>query len=617
MENLIVTTIEVIGPTEILERLRHAIEASATEAGEGDQGLKAFHLDRLKWVAEFPEWGEFIDLEAVESCYPPECVKRESLRPIHKVQHDGRPVRIVDGILVFRVITVSYAPHEFVERLGDLFPVLEITGSSLDRDNGVWERWRVHWAQTELLERRMSAFDGERIWEWVRDGRLWEWTNERNADIMMLQRFLELDVVGRTDADDLLASCQLTYDLLASCQLAYDAMAFPSKRLASRANGYAYSLACTIAEYRHAVASTPEAEESLPWGLKTACHSSPERGIGQATSSFISGVMVEPPAKHGIAEWSNERDDDIRRLQDAVQRNVVDGTNADDLVNACQLAYDAMAFPRKILGALSSGYAYSLAITIASYRQRVASMPDPFDVEEIDAEPPRSFDAKRYKAFETGLKTLLGTASDQGVGDDQLCEALVDYLDERVQSFGSVAARDWALRDFRKHLSDGGRDTIADLVIEWAEEMADDIRWPVAYVYTVTGKLPGGYRDNTTIVMVVEDRQHKIVGYRVFHWEDYATLGDEQQCHFPLYYALDECAVSLGARSVFTFTLDGQPCDSKSIYHDPEQGPHWSRTRFYRDSGVDSQCWLHRLSRHAVEARLDEALFGRVSAREH
>ena len=82
--------------------------------------------------------------------------------------------------------------------------------------------------------------------------------------------------------------------------------------------------------------------------------------------------------------------------------------------------------------------------------------------------------AADYQAFQAGLTALLDGAKD--IGDDQLCEMLVDYLDARIQLRRAGINRDYASRAFHEHLQNKGRSSIAEYVMEWAEECANDIR---------------------------------------------------------------------------------------------------------------------------------------------
>jgi hypothetical protein len=147
-----------------------------------------------------------------------------------------------------------------------------------------------------------------------------------------------------------------------------------------------------------------------------------------------------------------------------------------------------------------------------------------------------------YQAFQTKLAAILDAAKD--IDDDQLCEQMVNYLDEQMQPWGGIN-RDYASRTFQRCLQHHGRDTIADCVLEWAEEVANGIRWPVAFTYIVTGKLPGEYRENTTVVIVVEDRQGKVVGHQVINWCDYAHVENDTECYTALNKAIDNAAVDL------------------------------------------------------------------------
>ena len=128
------------------------------------------------------------------------------------------------------------------------------------------------------------------------------------------------------------------------------------------------------------------------------------------------------------------------------------------------------------------------------------------------------------------------------------------------------------MQAFELHLAAHGQDAIGEYVMEWAEESANNIRWPVAYAYIVTGKLPGEYRQNTTVVIVVEDREGKVVGHRVLDWCDYAHVQDDDQCYRAFNLAIDDAAIALGAQSIFDFHCTSQLHKSVSVAHDPEQG---------------------------------------------
>jgi hypothetical protein len=282
MASLLVTTIEATGPAEDLERVRAAIEESAIELGNGVECLKRYYLDREKWATAFPEWGNCMDLGRLESCYPTKHLNPDALRPHHSTQDDGRPVRIADGVLIIRTETNWTPPVGFAQRLGDLFPSLEIVGASLELTNGIFERWRSHGGQTELLERRESAFVGEAIVEWEKDDRVWMWANEREADIRMLHTFLELDVANGADSED----------LFTACRLAYDALAFPHDSIRAEANSYAYNLAGTISEYRHALVRRPELTSTE--SAETTEHDPLDELLGEVAHDDLTGDISTP-----------------------------------------------------------------------------------------------------------------------------------------------------------------------------------------------------------------------------------------------------------------------------------------------------------------------------------
>ena len=170
-----------------------------------------------------------------------------------------------------------------------------------------------------------------------------------------------------------------------------------------------------------------------------------------------------------------------------------------------------------------------------------------------------------YENFEKGLNALLESAKD--IGDDELVIMLVDYLDGHC-----AIERDYATEDFRHCLAAKGRDAIGKHVLSWAEECISGIRWPAAYTYVVTGKLAVDYQQNTTVVVVVVDREEKVLGHRVIHWADFSQIEDDKECGTSFYRAIDDGAIELGARSIFRFHCDGQLTKSVSVFHDPEQG---------------------------------------------
>jgi hypothetical protein len=186
-----------------------------------------------------------------------------------------------------------------------------------------------------------------------------------------------------------------------------------------------------------------------------------------------------------------------------------------------------------------------------------------------------------YQAFQAGLTVLMDSANGVLVTHHQLAQVLVDYLAE--QPWGHCLNREYALQDFRLHLAAHGQGAIAQHVMEWADECANGIRWPVAFTYIVTGKLPGSYRENTTVVIVVEDHKGKIVRHQVLNWCDYSHVEDDADCYRAFNEAIDKAAVDMGARSIFDFHChDARPTKSVSVAHDPEQGASIFNEREYQ-----------------------------------
>jgi hypothetical protein len=242
MANLILSGLELRGPTHILERVREAIATTAVEF-EGARYPKQFHVDPVKWKQAFPDWNDRnAALGILESRYTRQTVYNGNLRAIREPQEDGRAVRIEDGVLYLATETHWVPPVAFAKRLGQLFPELTTTGLSLQLSDNISERWVSQGGQTVLVERQVVSYCGNEIEEWEWDNEVWKWTNNRDADTRMMQRFLALECGANSD------------DLLAACQLAYDAMAFPNSTLRAEGNLYAYNLACHIADHRHGFA---------------------------------------------------------------------------------------------------------------------------------------------------------------------------------------------------------------------------------------------------------------------------------------------------------------------------------------------------------------------------
>ena len=70
--------------------------------------------------------------------------------------------------------------------------------------------------------------------------------------------------------------------------------------------------------------------------------------------------------------WTNERDADTRTMQTFLALEVGRGAVPEDLLTACRLAYDALAFPNDTLCADGTSYVYDLARDIANYRHDFA-----------------------------------------------------------------------------------------------------------------------------------------------------------------------------------------------------------------------------------------------------
>jgi hypothetical protein len=272
----VVNTIRVTGPAEDRERLKAAIEASAIDRGEGVECLRQYFLDREKWLVAFPEWGDFTALGTLESKYGFEHLNPDELHPLHHQKDDMRPVRTVGDALIVQTVTEWDPPIGFAKRLGVLLPRLEVSSSSLELTNGIFTRWRSRAGESELLERRCSVFLREETYEWEKQGKVWMWVDEREADIEMMWDFLRLECAGNLE------------ELRTACRLAYDALAFPGTTLRSDANNYAYSLACTIAEYRHAL---------ILAGVKPVHRTPDQPGSGG-------------PQKTGMAEDGGQAEDD-------------------------------------------------------------------------------------------------------------------------------------------------------------------------------------------------------------------------------------------------------------------------------------------------------------------
>lgn len=171
-----------------------------------------------------------------------------------------------------------------------------------------------------------------------------------------------------------------------------------------------------------------------------------------------------------------------------------------------------------------------------------------------------------YEYFEAGLDNILDNAA--AMPDERLVPMLVNYLDAQL---GGAADCDHATMDFERCLRDKGREAIGAYVMEWVEEIVSGIRWPVAFVHTVTGELPFCKRQNTTITVAVEDHHGHVVGHEVLHWANYCQF-DDDVCYDMLGEAEQEAAFKHGARSIFRFD-NGVLASSMSVAYG-EQGPN-------------------------------------------
>jgi hypothetical protein len=245
----VINDVRITGPTEVLNRLQAAIEASATDRGEGHSCFKQFEIDRDRWAAEMPEWERSTDLGILESRFGDTQVRNAEKHCRYSERDDGRPVRIVNNALLIKSVTTSTPPVDFIERLGELFPEVEAYVVSVELFNGMLDIWRSRAGRSVLVEHQMSIWTQDGIYEWEKQDKLWQWTGERTADIEMLAEFLLADM--QEDEDDVPEE-----EVRSACRLAYDAVAFPETILPKEANGYAFSVASTIAKYRCALART-------------------------------------------------------------------------------------------------------------------------------------------------------------------------------------------------------------------------------------------------------------------------------------------------------------------------------------------------------------------------
>ncbi len=191
----------------------------------------------------------------------------------------------------------------------------------------------------------------------------------------------------------------------------------------------------------------------------------------------------------------------------------------------------------------------------------------------------------------------------EAVTTDELCDVLAKHVAAELQPCGEIN-QDGAKRHFAHYIHTintnpdkcrhwnmpsgspfNRKEAIAVCVTRYAEECATDVRWPIAYAYVVTGQVPNHYARNTTVTVVAEDEQGKVVGQEVIHWADYATIEDEAKCYGKFHSDIRDAAIRLKARSLYEFMCDAKPRSRMAIRSGPHDGEvttfHEHR---YRDS---------------------------------
>jgi len=73
-----------------------------------------------------------------------------------------------------------------------------------------------------------------------------------------------------------------------------------------------------------------------------------------------------------------------------------------------------------------------------------------------------------------------------------------------------------------------------------------------------------------------------------FQWSEFSHIEDDKECYTAFNRAIDDCALSLGARSIFDFHCDAQLTKSVSVFHSPEQGPTLFQERSYRHASENA-----------------------------
>ena len=158
MSNPVDSTLAIKGPSDVLERIQNAVEASAVEIGNVNYSNK-YEVDCDKWKQAFPQWDD------KDVCLGPlysRCARRVTypnmLLPVRETIEDRRAVRIDDGVLCIATETNWNPPYKFCQLLAEIFPTLEIMGSSWQAMENLAERWVTHGDHTAQVA--VGAFQG-------------------------------------------------------------------------------------------------------------------------------------------------------------------------------------------------------------------------------------------------------------------------------------------------------------------------------------------------------------------------------------------------------------------------------------------------------------------------
>ena len=203
--------------------------------------------------------------------------------------------------------------------------------------------------------------------------------------------------------------------------------------------------------------------------------------------------------------------------------------------------------------------------------------------EKTMSEPKRDLSAMRSD-FHAAITRVV-----ESTPPSQQASACTDVLRQQMHLLGIPVNIEYAQKALQRAL-EGGR--LVERCMDWWDEVASGIRWPVAICYVVTGKLPGGYVRHTVAAMSVYDRDGKPVAHGAVEWAGFASTElTDKESYGGFNRAISEKAAELGARSMFEFAGE---ClrKSVSIAHDPEQGPMWFDDRRYgerkRDEGDEN-----------------------------